>query len=121
MKQDITLASTGKVTLKARTSIGSYQVAMARYLQEAVGDWSLILLPKAMSANVSKVLVFFRYMLSYIFKLDIKLNPSWVYILYMFTITPSITSHLYYLTNFIIHEFSLADINNSSRKANLEF
>jgi hypothetical protein len=63
MEQDITLTTKNKVALKTGTKIGSYQVAMAGNLQEAVGDWSLTLSPKAMSADISRIFVLFRYVL----------------------------------------------------------
>lgn len=61
MEQDITFHSMNKVILKRGTSIGGYQVATGGNLQEAVGNWSLTLSPKAMTANVSRILVIYRY------------------------------------------------------------
>ncbi|KAF7549248.1 hypothetical protein G7Z17_g6521 [Cylindrodendrum hubeiense] len=63
MEEDVTLTASSKITLKAGTSIGSYQVAMASDQKEAVTDWNLTLSQKAMNANVSRILLIFRYIL----------------------------------------------------------
>ncbi|EHK19265.1 uncharacterized protein TRIVIDRAFT_172252 [Trichoderma virens Gv29-8] len=63
MVEDITLTTTKQVALTSGSAIGSYQVATAKDLTDAVGNWSLTLLPKAMSANVSRILIVYRYIL----------------------------------------------------------
>jgi len=63
MEQDITLTTSNPVALKPGPAIGSYQVAMAKDLQEVVGNWTITLSPNAMNANVSRVLVLYRYVL----------------------------------------------------------
>ncbi|KAF5679378.1 toxin subunit [Fusarium heterosporum] len=64
LEQDITMTASSTLKLKAGTAIGSYQVAATSPdMKEPVIDWSLTLSPKAMNANVSRVLILFRYIL----------------------------------------------------------
>ncbi|KAI0890803.1 putative toxin subunit [Annulohypoxylon nitens] len=61
MEKDIELAASSKISMTAGTSVGSYQVASAEKQAATVADWKLTLQPAAMSANVSKIFIIFRY------------------------------------------------------------
>ncbi|PLB53295.1 putative toxin subunit [Aspergillus steynii IBT 23096] len=63
MAQDIALTASSQIPLEAGTAIGSYQVAMAADQKVTVADWSLTLSANAMSANVERIIILFRYIM----------------------------------------------------------